>query len=158
MANYLSKLRFNRDVWLVLITWALMGFAYTGVFLVLFNLYLLRLGYGPEFVGIVNGVGLIAALVSLPAGALGKRWGSRRLLCLWAGARISELAGRDVRGNLDGKRRGRRIHPHCRRIYCRRLWLQHSFFGGRRFNSRGRSALPELLPHTSRGVGAEPGR
>lgn len=80
--KYLRRLLlFNRDVWLILTTWALLGFAYSGIFLVLFNLYLLRLGYGPEFVGVVNGVGLIAlAVFSLPAGALGTRWGSRRMM------------------------------------------------------------------------------
>jgi MFS family permease len=80
--SYFQKLRqFRRDVWLYLSTWALIGFAYSGLFLVLFNLYLLRLGYGPEFIGVVNGVGLIAlGLFSLPAGALGKRWGSRRMM------------------------------------------------------------------------------
>ncbi len=72
---------FRRDVWLIIITWALMGFAYSGIFLVLFNLYLLRLGYGLEFISLVNGVGLISmALFSLPAGTLGRRWGSRRMM------------------------------------------------------------------------------
>ena len=85
--TYIQKLRlFNRNVWLYLITWALMGFGYSGIFMVLFNLYLLRLGYGPEFVGLVNGVGLFAlAVFSLPAGALGKRWGSRRMMIIGMG-------------------------------------------------------------------------
>ena len=84
LTAYFQKLRlFNRNVWLYLITWALIGFSYSGIFLVVFNLYLLRLGYGPEFVGLVNGVGLFAmALSSLPAGVLGKRWGSRRMMIL----------------------------------------------------------------------------
>jgi MFS family permease len=87
LTTYIHKLRlFNRNVWLYLIIWALSGFAYSGVFMVLFNLFLLRLGYGPEFVGLVNGVGLFAlALFSLPAGALGRRWGSRRMMVIGMG-------------------------------------------------------------------------
>ena len=47
----------------------------------LLNLYLLRLGYGPAVVGLVNGMGFVAyALFSLPAGALGARYGTRRML------------------------------------------------------------------------------
>ena len=82
--NYIQKLRmFNRNVRLYLITWAFMGFGYTGIYMVLFNLYLLRLGYGPEFVGLVSGVGLLVfAIFCLPAGALGSRWGSRRMMIM----------------------------------------------------------------------------
>ena len=53
-----------------------------GIFPVLQNLYLLRLGYGPEFVGIFNSLGLlIFALLSLPIGTI-QRWPHRRLLLL----------------------------------------------------------------------------
>ena len=73
-ANYVKALRlFGRDVRLYLITAALVGFCWQGIYVVLFNLYLLRLGYGPEFVGLVGAVGLLAyAVLSLPAGALGR--------------------------------------------------------------------------------------
>ncbi len=79
---YLGKLRlFNRDVQLYLFTSILRGFAWDGIRVVLFNLYLLRLGYGPEFIGVVNGAGALAfSLFCLPAGLLDRRWGSRRLL------------------------------------------------------------------------------
>jgi len=82
IAGYFQKLRlFNRNVWLCLVSWTVLGFAYFGIYLVLFNLFLLRLGYGYEFVGLVNGVGMIAfAIFSLPAGILGKRWGPRRMM------------------------------------------------------------------------------
>jgi MFS family permease len=82
IANYVQRLRqLDRDVWLYLFVWATIGFAYSGVYLVLFNLYLVRLGYGHEFVGVVNGVGLVAmALFSVPAGTLGRRWGTRRMM------------------------------------------------------------------------------
>jgi MFS family permease len=85
MLSYWNTLRqFNRNVLLYLLATALIGFAVDGgVYSVLFNLYLLRLGYGAEFIGQVNAVGLLAfALGSLPAGALGGRYGSRPVL-LW---------------------------------------------------------------------------
>jgi MFS family permease len=80
--TYLQKVRlFSRNARLYIIAWALIGFGYIGIYLVLANLYLLRLGYGPEFVGLVNGIGLFAMVPSsLPAGALGRRWGSRRMM------------------------------------------------------------------------------
>lgn len=83
--NYLGSLRqFNRDVYLYLAATALMGFTIDGgIYSVLFNLYLLRLGHGPELIGLVNSAGLIAfASFSLPAGLLGRRWGSRRMMVL----------------------------------------------------------------------------
>ena len=51
-----------------------MSFVVDGIYNVLLNLYLLRLGYGTEFIGLVNAVGLLSfALTSLPAGILGSR-------------------------------------------------------------------------------------
>ena len=82
ISTYMQKLRlFNRDVRLYLVSWAIVGFNHMGIIAVLFNLYMLRLGHGPELVGVVNGTGWFAfSLSSLPAGALGKRWGSRTLM------------------------------------------------------------------------------
>jgi MFS family permease len=81
--TYLHVLRdFNRDVRLYLITTMLIGLTVDGgVYTVLFNLYLLRLGYGPEFIGLVNGSGmLLFALFCLPAGTLSGRLGNRRMM------------------------------------------------------------------------------
>jgi MFS family permease len=63
---------------------ALVGFAVDGgVYSVIFNLYLIRLGYGPEMIGIIVGVAqFIFALSSVPAGMLGSRYGSRQMLAL----------------------------------------------------------------------------
>ena len=70
---------FSRDARLVLSTTALAAFSYLAIYTMLFNLYLLRLGYGPQFIGLINaGAQLTFALFSLPAGALGRRWGARR--------------------------------------------------------------------------------
>ena len=80
---YIEAFRlFNRDVRMLLVASALTGFTvFGGIYSVLLNLYLLRLGYGPEFVGQVNAAGAVAfAAFSLPVGLLGGRWGNRRSL------------------------------------------------------------------------------
>jgi len=84
-AAYLATLRtFERNVWLYFAAIGLIGFTVDGgIYSVVFNLFLLRLGYGPEFVGQVNSAGLLAfALCSLPAGALGGRIGNRRAMII----------------------------------------------------------------------------
>jgi len=80
--TYIANLRLlSRDVRLFLVATALIGFSWDGVRGVLLNLYLLRLDYGPESVGVINGIGAFAfALMSLPAGFLGVRLGSRRMI------------------------------------------------------------------------------
>lgn len=83
LSDYWSTLKFfSRDVRIFLITALLIGFTvFGGIYSLLLNLYLLRLGYGPEFVGAANAIGLAAlALFSLPAGNLGGRWGVRRAM------------------------------------------------------------------------------
>jgi MFS family permease len=83
LANYLRTLRmFNRNVRLYLLATGLLGFAIDGgVFTVIFNLYLLRLGFGTEYIGQVNSAALLVfALSALPAGALGSWLGIRRML------------------------------------------------------------------------------
>jgi MFS family permease len=68
---------------LFLLASVLRGFALLGLHAVLFNLYLLRLGYGPEFVGLVSAAGSFALAGFSPlAGALSTRWGGRRVLIL----------------------------------------------------------------------------
>ena len=61
MATYIANLRLlSRDVRLFLVAAALIGFSWDGVRTVLLNIYLLRLGYGPEDVGVINGIGAFA--------------------------------------------------------------------------------------------------
>ena len=92
--TYLQKLRlFSRDVRLYLISAALVGFCWMGIYGVLLNLYLLRLGHGPEFVGLVNGAGFLAfAIFPVPAAALGRRWGSRRTMIAGISLAVAALA------------------------------------------------------------------
>lgn len=64
-----------------------------GIYSVLLNLYLLRLGYGPEFIGTVNSAGLlIFAVLSLPIGAI-TRWSSRKLLIVGMGLTFIGIVG-----------------------------------------------------------------
>lgn len=78
---------FSPNVRLFLFSAFLVGFGFDGgIFSVLFNLYLLRLGYGPEAVGAINSAGLFAfALFSLPAALFGNWWGVRRMILLGLG-------------------------------------------------------------------------
>lgn len=93
LQTYWQMIRsFNRDARLLLLSVAVVGFALDGTIAVLLNLYLLRLEYGPEFVGVVNSGGLLAfALFSLPAGMIGSHWGSRR--AMMAGYGVALLGG-----------------------------------------------------------------
>jgi len=83
--SYLRSLRaFSRDVRLLLGVSALFGFSASGgIYGVLLGLYLLRLGYGPAFIGLVSAVGTLSTvLFCLPAGALAERWGYRRTILI----------------------------------------------------------------------------
>lgn len=84
MAAYLHAMRhFSHDVRMYLVVSALYGLGYFGINAVLLNLYLLRLGYDAEFVGLANASTAIAfALTSIPSGALGARWGYRNTVML----------------------------------------------------------------------------
>jgi MFS family permease len=82
VTSYFGALsRFSRDVRLFLLSSALIGFCSFGMRAVLFNLFLLRLGYGPAFIGLFHAVATLTyALFALPSGALGRRWRSDRVL------------------------------------------------------------------------------
>ncbi len=77
----------GRDARLHLVTPLAIGVAYYGLFVVAFNLYLLRLGYDARFIGVLgaSGTALFVGL-SLPAAAFGRRFGARRALLLGIGA------------------------------------------------------------------------
>ena len=79
--NWRVLLTFNRNIRLFLLAWALIAFAYFGVQGVLLNLYLLRLGFGTQFIGSLIASGQIVwALAALPAGAIGRGFGLRTAL------------------------------------------------------------------------------
>ncbi len=73
--------QFNPQARLFFVVVVGMAFVVDGIYSVLLNLYLLRLGYGTEFIGLVNAAGLLAfALTSLPAGILGSQMSVTRLM------------------------------------------------------------------------------
>lgn len=108
VAGYLTNLRrIGRDARLMIAAQAIMGFAYVGVYAVLFNLYLLRLGYDAAYIGQVNAIGRMGfALIGVPAGLLGVRFGPRPLLIAGeliiviglVGAPLGELMPHAVQG------------------------------------------------------------
>ena len=77
---YLQGLeRLNRDVRLFMVSALVAGTCYMGLYFLLINLYLLRLGYDIEFIGIFVSTGAFSfAVFSLPAGIAGRHFGSRR--------------------------------------------------------------------------------
>ncbi|MFC1526950.1 MFS transporter [Candidatus Latescibacterota bacterium] len=104
MREYLLTLRsFGRDTRLALLTAGLLGFAvYGGIYFLLLNLYLVRLGYDETFVGHVNAIGQLGfALSTIPAGLLGTRWGSRRIIILGLSLSVIGLGGLPLGEALD---------------------------------------------------------
>jgi len=88
LRDYLNALSaLGRDARLALLSAAVLGFAvYGGIYFLLLNLYLLRLGYDAAFVGRINAVGQLAYVAcTIPAGLVGSRWGSRRAMALGMG-------------------------------------------------------------------------
>jgi predicted MFS family arabinose efflux permease len=76
----------SKDVRLYLISATLVGFTWDGIRAVLFNLYLLHLGYGPESIGLFNAIGALTfSAFCVLGGALGSRSSTPRLLALGVG-------------------------------------------------------------------------
>ncbi len=82
IARIISPIRaFNSQARLFFVVIVGVTFVVDGIYTVLLNLYLLRLGYGTEFIGLVNAIGLLTfALASLPAGILGSRLSTTGLM------------------------------------------------------------------------------
>lgn len=88
------RLQYNQQARRFFFTIVALGFAVDGVYAVLLNLYLLRLGYDTSFIGQVNAVGLMAfALTSLPAGILGARLSSTLMMRLGFGSLLIGTVG-----------------------------------------------------------------
>jgi hypothetical protein len=87
VAAYLRTVRlFERDLRFFLVSSTLVSVAWDGVWSVLLNLYLLRLGYGLVFIGLANAVGALAFALFCPvAGALGTRRPGRKLVIIGVG-------------------------------------------------------------------------
>jgi MFS family permease len=73
--------KFDKSILLLLVVWGTIGFAYFGIVGVVMNLYLVRLGYGPVFIGNLHASGQLAwAVFALPAGLIGRRWGIKEAI------------------------------------------------------------------------------
>ncbi len=94
MPNLVASFRrLPRDVQLY--AWALfvMGIGSFGIWAVLFNLYLQRLGMGPEAIGLLLGVGpFTGAIGAIPAAMVGARMGNRQAMNLGVILSISAFA------------------------------------------------------------------
>jgi len=102
---------FSRDSWLILVASGLGGFSYQGIYFLVANLFLLRLDYGPVFIGLFVSAGALSfAVFSLVAGpakrgfldaakANGKPWGALSrteefaLKCRELGCQLFSIAG-----------------------------------------------------------------
>ena len=80
MSSYLQNLRaFSPSLRRFLVTVALVAAAMFGINAVLFNLFLIRLGFTPAYIGLLAGLGQLAwAAAALPAGFVSRRIGLRR--------------------------------------------------------------------------------
>lgn len=84
MPNLVASFRrLPRDVQLYAWAWFIIGIGTFGIWAVLFNLYLQRLGMGPEAIGLLLGVGpFIGAIGAIPAAMIGARMGNRQAMNL----------------------------------------------------------------------------
>ena len=89
LVEYLRRFgRFRRNARLYLVSNALSGVT-TGIFLVLYNLYLVALGYGADFIGLILLVGTLGAgLAIFPAGWCVDRFGGKAIL-IWSSLLIA---------------------------------------------------------------------
>jgi MFS family permease len=96
LADYIHGFgRFQRNARLYLISFALSGVS-VGIILVLYNLYLVSLGYNTDFVGFVLFAGYLgAALAIFPAGICTDRFGGK-LILIWSSAAIGIAAAGQI--------------------------------------------------------------
>ncbi|MBL7199628.1 MAG: MFS transporter [Anaerolineae bacterium] len=73
--------QFNRETRLLIATSGLMASSFFGIHTLLRVLYVLRLGHGPEYVGLFSAAGAFTyTSMGLPSGALSRRFGVRRIM------------------------------------------------------------------------------
>jgi predicted MFS family arabinose efflux permease len=85
--------RYARDVWLIESATALLAGAHLGMMQLLKVLYILRLGYGPDYVGTVFASGALSFMLgSMVAGALGARFSPTRVIVVGAVVNVAGMA------------------------------------------------------------------
>jgi len=73
--------RYSRDAVLLFVVAGLSALGFYGINILLRVLFVLRLGYGPQYVGLFNGVGALTYMsMGVPSGALGSRFGAKRVM------------------------------------------------------------------------------
>ena len=73
----------SRDAKLLIAALTVFATSFYGIYGLLRVLYILRLGHGPEYVGLFSGAGALTFMVmGLPSGALGSRYGVRRVMLI----------------------------------------------------------------------------
>ena len=71
--------RIRREAWIVLLAAIALGFTWIGLSDAIMNLYLVRIGFGPQFVGASAALASLGyALAAMPGAALTRRIGARR--------------------------------------------------------------------------------
>lgn len=76
-----SGARFSRDAWLLIAASCIFSVSFYGVHNLLRVLYVLRLGHGPEYVGVFGASSALTYMgMGLPSGALGQRFGARGVM------------------------------------------------------------------------------
>ncbi|MEA3406977.1 MAG: MFS transporter [Chloroflexota bacterium] len=72
---------FDRATKLLLVVSGVFAISFYGIQILLKVLYVLRLGYGPQYVGLFNATGVFTYMgMSIPSGALGTRFGPKRVM------------------------------------------------------------------------------
>lgn len=84
MPEYVRRVRaFSPDLWRVLLAAAIVFVVWLGILAVLYNLYLLRLGFDTRTVGLLAGLGaLVWGVAALPAAVFGNRFGLRNSIMM----------------------------------------------------------------------------
>jgi len=76
---------FSRDARLLIIVTGILAVSFFGLYALLRVLYVLRLGYGPEYIGIFSATGALTYMaMGVPSGALGARLGMRKAMLIGA--------------------------------------------------------------------------
>jgi len=88
-----SQPKYSRDAWLLIAVSAVFAVGFAGIQNLLRVLYVLRLGFGPEYVGLFNASGAMSYMaMSLPSGALGQRLGARKTMLIGSVVAVLGLA------------------------------------------------------------------
>jgi MFS family permease len=76
---------FSRDAKLLIAVTGILAISFFGIVALLRVIYVLRLGYGPEYIGIFSATGALTYMgMGIPSGALGSRLGTRKAMLIGA--------------------------------------------------------------------------